>query len=382
MAEQLTGLERIQRATGLEEVDRVPVSPLLMYFCAHFNGVSTKDFLSDPQKQTEAAERTFERLGGWDAWYFAPGYMNHYTLRSRWPLEVKTPGMGLPDDAPLPQLAEKVVMMPEEYDMIIEEGFDKWFSWHVRRMYPDVDFDFVHSKVVPESLARMKSFHQKWEVERQIPILQGIGIYQPVEYFSFARTFYEFSLDMARRPDKVLQAVEASIEPIINRAINGCKASGIKAAWVGGWRTGATFISPRQFEKFVLPGVKREVDALIANDIIPLLHFDANWNPFLKYLRELPAKKCIFAPDQETDPVKFKETLGDHMCFFGNVSPQVLSLGTVEETVQECKKLIDIFGKRGLILGSGCEAPFNSKPENIQAMIDTAKTYGVNSNFR
>ena len=382
MVEQLTSLERIQRAISLEDVDRVPVSPLLFYYCAYFNGLSTKDFLTDMEKQVEVAEKTFERHGGWDAWYFVPGNTNHYTLRARWALEVKTPGMGLPDDAPLPQLNERVVMQPEEYDIIIEEGFDKWFQSHQRRLYPNLDFDDINSRIVPQGLANVKRFQQKWEIERKIPLLQGVAIYQPIEIFSFARSFYEFSLDMARQPEKVLQAVNASIEPLINRALNTCRASGMKAVWVGGWRTGSTFISPRQFEKFVLPGMKRVVDELLANDIIPVLHFDAKWNPMLRYLLELPAKKCIFAPDQETDPVQFKKILGDHMCFFGNVSPQVLSLGTVDETVQECKNLIDLFEKRGLILGTGCEAPFNSKPENIQAMIDTAKTYGVNSSFR
>ncbi|MCL5959477.1 MAG: hypothetical protein M1358_09205 [Chloroflexi bacterium] len=380
MGEVLTSQERIQRAINLQECDRVSAAPLLMYFCAHFNGVSTKDFLNDMDKQVATVEKTFERLGGWDAWYFAPGSQNDYTMRARWPLEVKTPGMGLPDDAPLPQLNEKVVMKPEEYDIIIEEGFDKWFLGHVQRMYPSLDFNDIFARVVPEGSANVRRFYLKWEVERHVPLLSGVNIYQPIEVFSFARSFYEFSLDMARRPDKVLQAVEATLEPLIQRALNGVKAIGSKAVWVGGWRTGATFISSRQFEKFVLPGLKHMVDVFIAEGITPVLHFDAKWNPFLHYLRELPPKKCIFAPDQETDPVAFKNVLGDHMAFLGNVSPQVLSLGTVDETVQECKKLIDVFERRGLILGTGCEAPFNSKPENIQALLDTAKTYGARHN--
>ena len=66
------------------------------------------------------------------------------------------------------------------------------------------------------------------------------------------------------------------------------------------------------------------------------------------------------------------------MCLMGNVSPQVLALGTVDETVAECKRLIDLVGKGGgFILSSGCELPFNIKPENFAAMLETARTYGV-----
>ncbi|HLE79737.1 MAG TPA: uroporphyrinogen decarboxylase family protein [Dehalococcoidia bacterium] len=143
-----------------------------------------------------------------------------------------------------------------------------------------------------------------------------------------------------------------------------------------GLGTGASFISPRQYQKFVEPWLKRMVDEVIGEGITPVLHFDADWTPFLPFLRDLPAKKCIFAPDQVTDLFKAKEILGDHMCLMGNVSPQVLALGTVDETVAECKRLIDVVGKGGgFILSSGCEVPFNARPENVAAMVDTAKTY-------
>lgn len=378
MSESITGKDRIEAAIRLEALDRVPVAPLAMYFCARFNGISTKEFLNDAEKQVWATEKTFERLGGWDGWYFAAGSITAKGLKTRWPLRVKLPGDGLPDDAPLPQLFEEQVMTVEDYDAILEMGYGEWFNSYIQRLYPEMNVKAVLSEEVPRVLANLGRFHQKWEVERKIPLLAGVSIYQPIEVFSFARSFYEFSLDMARRPEKILAAVEAAYEPMVSRGIKACKAAGTKAAWVGGWRTGASFISPRQYKKFVEPWLKRMCDDLIAEGITPVLHFDADWNPLLPFLRELPAKKCIFAPDQQTDLVKAKEILGDHMCLMGNVSPQVLALGTVDETVAECKRLIDLVGKGGgFILSSGCELPFNTKPENFAAMLDTARTYGV-----
>jgi uroporphyrinogen-III decarboxylase len=118
------------------------------------------------------------------------------------------------------------------------------------------------------------------------------------------------------------------------------------------------------------------VEQIVSAGLTPLLHFDANWTPMLTYLRELPARKCILAVDQETDLFKAKEVLGDHMCLMGNVSPQLLTLGTVDEVVAEARRLIDVVGKGGgFILSSGCEVPYNAKPENVAALVETGKTH-------
>lgn len=378
MAETMTPKERIEAAIKLEQPDRVPVAPIPIYFNAHFNGISSKEFLRDMAKQVEVTERTFERMGGWDAWYFAPGSANWKTLKVRFPLRVLTPGDGLPDDAPLPQLDEREIMTAEDYDVIINEGYDAWYSSYIKRLYPNEDLDEIFQRFVPAAAKALADFHKKWEVERNVPLLYGVSIFQPIEVFSFARSFYQFALDLARRPEKVIQACEAALEPVLQRAINACKNTGTKALWVGGWRTGATFISPRQFERFVLPGLKRIVNELVANNLTPVLHFDASWTAFLRFLRELPAKRCILATDQETDLFEAKKVLGDHMCLMGNVHPHTLALGSVDDVVAECRKLIDVVGAGGgFILSSGCEVPFNAKPENVQAMIDTAKTYGI-----
>ncbi len=80
--------------------------------------------------------------------------------------------------------------------------------------------------------------------------------------------------------------------------------------------------------------------------------------------------------DGSTDIFKAKQLLSGHMCIMGDVPPGLLSLGSREQVVDYCKKLIDVVGAdNGFILSSGCSVPINAKPENVRAMIDTAKTY-------
>ena len=48
-----------------------------------------------------------------------------------------------------------------------------------------------------------------------------------------------------------------------------------------------------------------------------------------------------------TDIFKAKEILKDHVCIEGNIPSSLLQVGTVQETKDYCKKLIDVVGKGG-----------------------------------
>jgi uroporphyrinogen-III decarboxylase len=59
-----------------------------------------------------------------------------------------------------------------------------------------------------------------------------------------------------------------------------------------------------------------------------------------------------------------------------DVSASLFTLGRPIDVENYCKKLIDKLGvDGGHILGSGCEVPYNCKPENFRAMIETGKNY-------
>ena len=79
----------------------------------------------------------------------------------------------------------------------------------------------------------------------------------------------------------------------------------------------------------------------------------------------------------QTDMAKAKETLGKNACLIGNVPSSMLGLATPDEVKAYCKKLIDTAGKGGgFIMGNG--AFFDeAKPENVKAMVDFTKEYGV-----
>ncbi len=72
-----------------------------------------------------------------------------------------------------------------------------------------------------------------------------------------------------------------------------------------------------------------------------------------------------------------KETVGKVACLAGNVPLSLLCTGIPDDVKTYCKNLIDVAGKEGgfiLCTGAGMQG---SKPENVKAMIDFSREYGV-----
>ena len=136
------------------------------------------------------------------------------------------------------------------------------------------------------------------------------------------------------------------------------------------------FLSDEQFKKFYWPTLKQVMVGLIEDGCIPFPALEGHWGSRLEVIQDIPKGKTVWMVDQ-TDMVKVKETLGQNACLIGNVSSSMLRLGTPQEVKDYAKKLIDTVGKGGgFIMGNG--AFFDeAKPENIKAMVDFTREYGV-----
>lgn len=81
--------------------------------------------------------------------------------------------------------------------------------------------------------------------------------------------------------------------------------------------------------------------------------------------------------DGASDIFRAKEVVGDKVCIMGDVPATMLALGSPTEVDEYCHRLIEEVGKGvGFILGSGCELPPDTRPENLKAMTESVKRYG------
>jgi uroporphyrinogen decarboxylase len=72
------------------------------------------------------------------------------------------------------------------------------------------------------------------------------------------------------------------------------------------------------------------------------------------------------------DVFAMKQRFGDRLTFYGGISvQQTLPYGTVTETKDEVKRLLEVIGKNGGYIAAPSHAiPGDAKPENIAAMIE------------
>jgi len=136
------------------------------------------------------------------------------------------------------------------------------------------------------------------------------------------------------------------------------------------------FLSDAQFQKFYWPTLKQVIVGLIEGGCIPFIALEGKWTTRLEVIQDIPRGKTLWMIDQ-SDIQKVKATLGRNACLAGNVPSSLLRLGTPQEIRDYCKHLIDTVAQDGgFILANG--AFFDeAKPENVKAMVDFGKEYGV-----
>ena len=328
----------------------------------------------------EAYMQVWDEFGGWDATYNGSG-LNQFAFSLTLPMHLKVPGRELPPDS-LWQFDEKPIIEVEDYDFAIAHGYQALWG----KLFPRICPNYSPAQIPELMDAWLKQTVKDtllWEAKEVISFT-GVAISPPLDFFSMGRSLKEFSFDLYRRPEKVLAAMEAITPALIETAIGGQMGArqmtkhGYLTNFIGATRGAATFISPKMFEKFNWPFIKRMALGLLQAGITPLFHFDSDWAPFLEYFKDLPKGKCVLDLDGATDIFKAKKVLGGHMCLMGDVPAAMLKLGSVEQVQAYVRRLCEEVGDGGgFILGSGCSVPVDAKAENVRAIIEAGKTYGV-----
>lgn len=368
----MTSRERIEAAIALKKPDRVPTAPLILQFAGRYGGITGEEYLFDAAKGQAAVDKTFYGMGGWDAWpLFVPIQGMALTMR---PIKYRFPGRGLALNASY-QVVEEPYMTIEDYDVIANDGYGTFFKRLHGKVYPEYtpeQLGPLRGKLKSEQLENIK----RW-ADRGIPTISGAMTQLPIDDLIQYRSMNELAKDLFRRADKVAKAIEVMTPIVADAGKKGATGSGALGVWLGGLRSNSSFLSLKQFERFVLPSLVTIVNVLVEAGLVVYLHFDQDWTPNLPYLKELPKGRCILATDGTTDLVKAKEILGDRMCLMGDVPATLLTLGTPREVEDYCRKRIEIVGEGGgYILSSGCELPIDSKPENVKAMLESVEKYG------
>jgi len=366
---------RIDRTIAMEPVDRIPTAYMGMAYAPRLMGMSMADFCEVPENRTDVTLAAMDRLGAdvWDGINDLPCGRIAPSLTGLWLAHIATPGRELPEDS-LWQVQEAEVMKPEDYDVILEQGWKAFLDGY----YPKViDIDELN-----ESRAWVRDNVQdvidKCKQHGYVPISFG-GTSIPFEYLCGGRSMGRFYIDLYRDQEKIREVMDVMMPHMIRNGVNAAEISGIPAVWVGGWRSASSLIAPKIWDELVFPYFLELVNALADKGIISVLHFDQDWNRDLERFREFPARMCLLNTDGMTDLRKAREILGDRMAMMGDVPSSMLCSGTPEDVFNYVRDLIRDIGPTGLILCPGCDAPINTKTENMEAMLAASREFGSGS---
>ncbi len=399
-------LQRIEDAVHLKIPDRVPVIINCGYLPARYVRMTLKRAHYDCRAWTAANRKLIRDFEPdmFSSFPQSPG-TGYEALGTK---QVKWPGHGLSADQSM-QFVEGEYMTAQEYDSFLEDPTDFAIRTYLPRAAEKLSplqklpplIDLIHVGRLggplgtlsdPEmlkafaALVKAAGEVRKWgsawmsfvrEMEREgYPASYKMGGHNPFDFISdYLRGMKGTMLDMYRQPDRLLEAINR-LTPILTRAATSrLNAEGNKMVGIALHRGSDGFMSLSQFKRFYWPGVKALINAFVDRGFIPSVFWEGQYGARLEYLLELPAGKVLNHFDR-TDIFRAKEILGGRQCIGGGVLPSLLQTGSVQQVEEHCRRLIEIVGKDGgYILMSSC-AMDDSRPQNVKAMIDSAKTYG------
>ncbi len=138
---------------------------------------------------------------------------------------------------------------------------------------------------------------------------------------------------------------------------------------------GPELISPAMFRSFAFPYERKIVECSHALKLPYFLHICGNTSRILDEMLETGADGLEL--DYRTDAALAYSKMKDRAVFIGNIDPSgVLALGTPRLVEEKTRELLNIFADTPrFILNAGCAIPPITPPENLHAMINTARSF-------
>lgn len=133
--------------------------------------------------------------------------------------------------------------------------------------------------------------------------------------------------------------------------------------------------SPDLYREFALPYEKRIVAASHALGKPYMLHICGNTNAILPDMLETGADSLEL--DYKTDIHLIRKLLGGKMVLSGNIDPTgVLVFASPQGVAAKTRELLELYrDEPRFILNAGCAIPAETPPENLKAMIRTAREF-------
>ena len=400
---------RIKDAVQLRKLpDRVPIVHMLGFFPAYYSGMTPKEVMYDYDKLHMAFKKyVLDFAPDAHIGCFTPGPGRLFDI-----LDYKLyawPGHGVSLDHSY-QCLEREYVKADEYDALIQDPSGFFRSVYLPRIFGALEpfkklspltdilelpltggslkpYGFPDVQAAYKALLEAGSEALKWAgvidtfdkemTESGFPNFSGGFTKAPFDTIGDTlRGTRGIMLDIYRQPDKLLQALEAITPLMIKMGVSGARANRNPIIFIPLHKGADGFLSDEQFKTFYWPSLRKVLMGLIDEGCVPFSFAEGGYNSRLDVIQDLPRAKAIWSFDL-TDMAKAKQILGGTACIGGNLPITLLSVGTPQDVKDYARKLINTAGKGGGYIMVNGAVIDEAKPENVKAMVDFTKEYGV-----
>ena len=404
---------RVEAAIALKEPDMVPMMPSAALFPMLNAGYTVAEVIYDTslEKMTNSIVKylqDFDPDAGLNTGtnYAGEGPM----LELEQPKNMRWAGMPgkVIDDNSIQQFIEFPTLLDDEFD----EFFSDRTGWALRKqlfrestLLEPFSKLFVGNRFSARMMASQvstpefrKMMETLWKIDEMnkeyrknaeklnktvyemgYPVFRGGGAAVPFDSYSDGLRGTILSLqDLYENTEIVEKYIEESIGPMLEmiRMQGKNPASKGKHVFMALHKGMDGFMSDEHYRKYYWRHLQMIIEEIIKAGMVPYIFCEGKYNSRLDCLTEVTPGK-VFYHFEEVNMAVAKSKLKDIACIAGSFSTNLLQFGTPDQVRDEAKKLLDICAPGGGFIFMTSSGLSHVKRENVEAMFETVKEYGV-----
>jgi len=387
-------LTRYVTALRNEKPDKIPIRPFVAEFVAKYAGYSCQQVCHDYNLAFEATVKCAKEFD-WDAVVANMVYVWTGLAQAAGLRYYGIPGIGIPHTVGFNYIEppeDQAFMRADEYDALIDDPTGFLYNIWLPRVSTEVARIGQPSTyrnnvaLVKSSMAMMVYFGafvpQIARLRNECGTASAIaGIFKaPFDIIADKlRGYVGLTMDMHTQPGKVLKACEALMPHLVHVGLT--TADPLKQVPIGFWmhRGCVPFITPKQFTSHFWPTLKPCIEEFWKHGHQTMFYAEGKWDFHLDDFATLPERSILFHVDQGDIFLAHKK-LHHKFALSGGIPNVLLSYGTPQEVRDIAKKVIDGVAKDGgYIMDAGAIMQDDTSVENLRALTDFTREYGVYS---
>ena len=347
--DKMTSAERMNALLKGKPVERVSFLSFILGFCAKNVGYPVATIYSDPEKSFQAQVWTKEQYGyDSDPFY---GYASY----GGW------------------EFGGEIFLPKGEYEQAPSHG----------RFAVDTEDDVEKLKLPDVKIAGMLPPAMRFSrIQDKNGIFPSVVVGGPFTIAGNICPVEKLCRWLIKKPESAKQLLRLATDHVKDVVRYWVDTFGKGRVIVQIWEPLASnqIISPKQFEKFVLPFQVELHQSILSMGIRYILcHICGEQNQNLPYWKQVPmGNPGIVSIGKEVDINTAIEHFGENCIIAGNIEPAFIQTGTPREIYDVCRQAIEK-GKRaprGYALMQGCELPVNTPPYNLYTMRKAIEDFG------